>query len=114
MWDVLHAVVGVALWVWGFWALYVLVMGLYRAKLDGRLTGVALWLGWPWYAFGWAVDLLSNIFLATVLFVDPPRELMVTIRFQRYMRGPDGWRKVVASWVCTNLLDYFDPTGKHC
>ena len=25
-----------------------------------------------------------------------------------------GWREVVAAWFCFNLLNAFDPGGKHC
>lgn len=112
--SVLHAAGMLVLWVWGFWALYVLIMGFYRAKLDGRLTGMVLWLAFPWYALGWAVDLVSNLTLATVLFADLPREALVTARLKRYMAGEPGWRKRFAGWVCANLLDLFDPQGRHC
>jgi hypothetical protein len=33
--------------MWTFWAVYVLVMGVYRAHLSGRLGTVALILGLP-------------------------------------------------------------------
>lgn len=38
------------------WLLYVLVMGLYRAKLQKRLSRVALVLGFPVYALGYLLD----------------------------------------------------------
>lgn len=102
------------MWLWVFWALYVLIMGIYRAKLDGRLTGVLLFLSWPWYMLGLTVDFISQMTIATLVFMDLPRELLVTTRLQRYMREGPGWRRSVAGWVCDNLLDVFDPTGSHC
>ena len=41
---------------YALWLLYVLVMGLYRAQLQGRLSRVALVLGFPVYAIGYLLD----------------------------------------------------------
>jgi len=60
------------------------------------------------------VDLLMNITLATLLFVDWPRELLVTSRLKRYKAGQDGLRKSVATWVCESFLNPFAPDKKHC
>ena len=102
-----------------FWLLYILVMGLYRASLDGRLTGVAKWLAYPIVILAILIDLICNWTIATVLFLEFPllywgRPDLVTSRLARYIAGADGWRKVMAMWLCHNLLDYFDPSGTHC
>jgi hypothetical protein len=102
------------LFLWGFWLLYILVMGLYRAHLQGRLGKVATVLAYPAVLLGYAVDAFSNITLATLFFADLPRELLVTTRLKRYKAIDDGWRKAAAEWICTNLLDPFDPSGDHC
>lgn len=100
-------------WLWCFYGLYALVMGVYRAHLAKRLSRVSYLLLGPWVALGYVVDVLTNITLASVVFVEVPREWLVTTRLQRYVGGT-GWRKAMASWVCNTLLDPLDPTGEHC
>lgn len=104
------------LWLLGFWYLYVLVMGLYRAHLDKRLTGPMLWLAGPALVVGYAVDLVSNWTLASLFFLEPPRRPLelVTDRLTRHIQTGDGWRHDFAKSICVNLLDFFDPSGKHC
>ena len=101
--------------LWAFWALYVLVMGLYRAHLSGRLSRPAFVLGLPWVVVGYTLDVIAQYTIACVFFLDLParREWLVTQRLQRYSAG-SGWRKVKADWICTHLLDVFDPKGDHC
>ena len=101
--------------LYGFWALYVLVMGIYRAHLSGRLPWPAYALGMPWVGIGYLVDIVAQYTIATVYFWDLPRkgEHLVTDRLIRYSAGT-GWRKVKADWICSNLLDVFDPRGDHC
>lgn len=99
---------------WAGWGLYVLTMGLYRAHLQGRLDGMARILALPFVVVALVVDTLANLSIASLVFLDPPRELLVTDRLLRYMRKDDGWRRDVAMWICDNLLDPFDPSGNHC
>lgn len=99
---------------WILWALYVMVMGVYRAHLARRLTTTAKILAAPWVVFGFAVDVLVNITLASVIFLEPPRDLLVTSRLQRHVTTTNGWRRDLAVWICNHLLDVFDPSGNHC
>lgn len=39
--------------LWAFWAMYVLVMGIYRAHLAKRMTPVTLALSLPFVALGY-------------------------------------------------------------
>lgn len=115
----LYAALAALGYLWAFWLLYVLTMGLYRASLAGKLTHVALVLGSPFVILAIAVDLLANWTLATMWFREwPPlawgRPDLVTSRLSRYIDGPEGWRKAHATWLCHNLLDSFDPSGTHC
>ena len=114
---VVNLYLAAALFPWLFWALYVLVMGVYRAHLAKRLSVSAYTFGVPWVAIGYGVDILANLTFASVVFLDPPREWLVTDRFKRYIKDPaeyGAWRYHIALWVCTHLLDVFDPTGDHC
>lgn len=102
-------------YLWAFWAVYVLVMGIYRAHLSGRLTGPNRVLGLPVVLLGYAMDTITNLTLACLVFLDVPREWLVTTRLIRYRdAAPDGWRGKLAAWICDRLLDPFDPTGDHC
>lgn len=101
-------------YLWAFWAIYVLVMGLYRAYLAKRLTPLTIALSVPILAVGYAMDALTNLTLASLIFAEPPREVLVTTRLKRHIAESAGWRFVLALYVCDNLLDVFDPTGDHC
>ena len=110
----MNYVAGTIIYLWLFWGLYVLVMGIYRAHLAKRLSRAGYVMGLPWVTAGYVIDILANLTIATALFLEPPREWLVTTRFIRYKAGPPGWRRSIADWVCTHLLDDFDPTGDHC
>jgi len=103
-----------ALYLWLFWLLYVLVMGLYRAHLSGRLGPVATALGSPALVVGYVADVVCNLTIATVMFAELPREALVTTRLERHLGDGVGWRCKLATWICHNLLDVFDPRGQHC
>lgn len=95
------------------WVLYLAIMNLQRARNSGVLTLVAHRFGLPILYIGLLVDFLVNIFVLTIIFADPPREWLVTSRLTRYWDGPPGWRRDLAHWYAINLLDDFDPSGKH-
>ena len=113
----LAAFAWVLAYLYGFWLLYVLIMGFYRAWLAGKLTLAAKVLASPAIVVGYLVDLFANWTLATLWFRElPSRPLeLVTNRLSRYIgtKG-DSWQKQHADWVCKTLLDYFDPAGVHC
>ncbi len=113
-WRVLEVFGAVLAIMWTFWAVYVLVMGVYRAHLSGRLGTVALVLGLPIVIVGILLDIAVNFFIATFLFLDLPRELMMTNRMIRYRKTDCGWRSKLSAWICDHLLDIFDPSGNHC
>ena len=98
-----------------FWYVYILVMGIYRAHLAKRLHGAVLALCMPAVVLGYLMDVLANLTIATLVFLEPPREWLVTKRLQRHIAaGARSWRGRIATVVCDNLLDVFDPTGNHC
>jgi hypothetical protein len=101
-------------YLWLGWSIYVMIMGMYRAYLDDRLKGLKLVMSAPWIAVGVIMDISANLFLAPLIFLDYPKEWLVTSRLQRYMKTESGWRRTIAEYVCENLLDIFDPSGEHC
>jgi hypothetical protein len=110
----LHTLAAVAAAMWVFWAGYVFTMGLYRAKLQGRLKGLSLLLAAPIVAVAFVLDFLAQMTVFTLVFADPPRHWLVTHRLRAYLLQPGGWRHRWAARLCRHLLDPFDPTGSHC
>lgn len=100
--------------LWLLWAMYVLIMGVYRAYLAKRLTLVTLSLSAPFIAMGYIMDVVANVTIASIVFLEAPRELLVTTRLDRHVAQGRGWRSELAGWICDHLLDVFDPTGNHC
>jgi hypothetical protein len=100
--------------VYALWLFYLAVMHLARAREAGTLSRPALYLGYPLFLIGYALDVFVQMVLATVLFLDLPREWTLTGRLKRYIAGPEGWRETVAIWMCAHLLNAFDPDGRHC
>lgn len=99
-----------------FFYLYILTMGIYRAHLSKRLTGLNKVLCYPIVILAVIVDVVAQYTIATLFFLDLPDsgERLVTARLQRYVASGKGKRYLIASYICDNLLDPFDPTGEHC
>lgn len=96
------------------WVLYLAIMSLYRAKEEGKLSTAAKVMGYPFLALGYIADTLLNCTVGTVLFLELPREFLLSPRVARHKLAGKGYRKVVAAYICDNLLDPFDPSGCHC
>ena len=99
---------------YALWIFYLAVMSLYRAQLNGTLSKLALILGYPILFIGLLLDLIVNVFVATVFLLDIPRELTVSERMTRLVKSKSAWRRNSACWFCQKFLDVFDPNGKHC
>lgn len=95
------------------WTLYLAVMHLDTARRQGQLTTAAKVIGYPILAVGLAVDVLFNALWGSLLFLEPPHELLFTDRISR-LNDAAGWRGRLACWICLELLDPFDPKGRHC
>jgi hypothetical protein len=100
--------------VYGLWVFYLAVMNLQRARNAGTLDVWAYRFGLPVFVVGWLLDFVVNIAVLSFIMLEPPRELLVTSRLKRHIATGTGWRCSMARWVCSNLLDAFDPSGCHC
>jgi len=98
--------------VYALWVFYLAVMNLKRANDAGKLSKPAKFFGTPVLVIGYVLDFVSNL-IFTLPFLDFPRETTVTARLKRYAAGPDGWRKRAALWFADDMLDDFDPSGRH-
>lgn len=95
------------------WVLYLAIMNLQRVRDLGNLPKPAYYLGTIILYVGLLFDLILNQTCVTIMFLDLPREFLVTQRLKRYKHGKDGWRKSFGNWWSINLLDPFDPKGIH-
>lgn len=93
-----------------FWLLFIVVMAGKAAW--PQLPIVARVLLAPAALVGYLMDVFFNLVIATILFLDLPREWTFTERLDRY-KQEGGWRGDVAKWICSNLLDPFQ-VGGHC
>ena len=62
------------------------------------------------------LDFTMQCTFFTIFFFDLPRELLVTRRLERYRTAAyvNTWRQKVATSICTQALNPFDPTRHHC
>ncbi len=95
------------------WTMYLAVMNLKRARDKGTLPNAAKCFGYPILIVGYVLDILFNLIVGTVLFLELPREFVFTSRLSRHLSS-NGYKFKVAIWICKNLLDPFDPSGGHC
>lgn len=101
-----------ALLLYVLWIFYLAVMNLKRAWAAGNLNRTARILAAPVVVVGFALDIVSNIFPMSILFLEPPEELTVTARLSRHIRDSTGWELALAQWFIP-ILDPFDHTGHH-
>lgn len=96
------------------WMLFLAIMTLERARDAHAISVPVKVLGSAILFIGYLCDFLLNLVIGTLLFMEFPREALLSPRVARLQKGEDGYRKTVAAWICANLLDPFDPSGCHC
>jgi len=97
-------------YIYVFWLLFIVTMAGKAAW--PKLTTVPRVLIAPAALVALFLDVFFNIFIATILFLDLPREWTFTQRLERY-KPDQSWRGRLARWICSNLLDPFQ-VGGHC
>jgi hypothetical protein len=114
--DLINTLLFAVLYMYVFWCAYIAVMGVYRAYLSNRLFGITKILSIPLVIVGLIIDVFAQYTIAVIIFLDAPqwKEHLVTLRLIRYVNKETGWRNKLASYICKNLLDVFDPSGNHC
>jgi hypothetical protein len=119
------------------WVFYLAVMHLQEARDAGRIKPESLSLAKVVLYIGLFIDCAYNMTWATLIYLDPPREFLVTQRLKRYKYGYNtyrlmrdeegrirlfrvfvmstvtGWRLQLTEWFALVLLDWADPSGKH-
>lgn len=107
----------VTAWVYmlTFYTLYIAAINIYE-----DWASIAPWLKvliWPIPAvMVGCFDIPFNLIAATVIFFDFPQELTLTSRLARY-KSPataPGLRKDIAQTICSDALNPFAPSKRHC
>jgi hypothetical protein len=99
--------------LYAMWVLFLASMTLIRARQAGTMTRTASILGTPIILITVIIDVVINLTIGTLLFLERPQEPTLSQRLGRLCRTGN-WRGKLACWICTQLLDQFDPSGQHC
>ena len=92
------------------WVYYVAIIRLYRER--ATLNPAAKTMAYVGTLIGVPLDIFLNL-CVTVLLLDWPHEITLSQRLSR-LNDTGGWRGDVSRWICAELLDPFDPAGRHC
>ena len=95
-----------------FFILYVASMGMVRAHKEGKLNSILWVLCVPFVALSWVIDVIHNITLFTLLYLEFPRELTVTERLKRHV-SEHTFRGKLSRWIAETVLNPFDYSGNH-
>jgi hypothetical protein len=102
------------LFLWIFYAFYLACMSLVRAYNEKKLTLSMKILGYPILLCGLLLDFIANITIFSVLFLQIPREFLVTARLKRNLKVGKGWRYKFSKFICEQLLSNVDVDYNHC
>ena len=96
-----------------FYVVYLAAINVWRNRSD--VSRWVLILLSPMLGVMAVMDTIMNWTIFTVLTLDLPREWFVTSRLERYRaQVRQDWRHHLANFICTKLLNPFDPTKQHC
>ena len=99
--------------IWTLWVIYAAMMRLKQVRDAGKLTVAMKVLGYPVLLFGLVIDLVLNVTVGSLLFLEIPREYTLSERLWRHSQESTGYRQKVAEVIRVNLLDAIDPAGVH-
>lgn len=95
------------------WVFYLALMNLKRNREE--LSIVTKIFAYPMIVIGVSSDVLFNFFWGSILFLELPKEWLMTTRLKRHLNDhKKDWRDRNANWFCRHFLNPFDPTGNHC
>ena len=88
------------------WLLWIVVMGLSRARDEGRLAPSTIRVGKfvGYAALVW--DVFCNMLPCTLFFLQLPHEPTLSQRLRRLVMTA-GWRSKLATWVAVELVNPF-------
>jgi hypothetical protein len=107
----LLVVLATVLFMADMWTAYLAVMNLKRNIKN--ISPVAKPFAYFLLARGLLLDVMFNLVIGSVSFLELPREWLFTHRCERWI-GDQRWRGCVARFWCHHFMDGFDPGGRHC
>ena len=113
MYSLLWIVGGGFLILWFLALFYFSVMNLKRVRDRGELTKFMYVIGMPMLWIGLVFDLLANVLVFSILFLELPREPLVTGRLKRHKYHGTGWRHEMALWWEKHIDPFDDKPGGH-
>ena len=90
---------------------YLAIMNIARSK--GSLDKFQKIVFAPIVLIGLVLDVLFRWTVGAIVLLDISPNALFTSVLQRHVRK-DTWRGKVARFICSKLLDEFDPSGRHC
>lgn len=98
------------LWTWVF---YVAVMG-FKDKL-AVMSPVARFHAYAaLFLFGYPLDVIANVIVSALAFQRLPKHWLLTGTLKYWIAADDERRAKWAGYLCRDLLNPFDPSGRHC
>lgn len=95
------------------WIFYVAIMHL-KMKLP-TMSPVAKFHAYlALFLFGYPLDVIANVIVSLLAFQRPPKNWLLTGTLKWWIASPDKRRAKWAGYICRDLLNPFDPSGKHC
>ena len=110
---ILYILLGAVFFVLQTWAYYLAVMNLMEARDEGNLTTPAKVMGYAVLIIGYPLDIILNVFIGSILFLELPKDPMFTSRVSRWYNSKT-WRGTQARFWCHHFLDPFEEDLKHC
>ena len=104
----------ILLTLWALWVLYIAMMNIKRVEATQAMPLRVKILVYPTIVVFELVEIVANVFVCSIIFLDWPREVRVSDRLRRYWVKPEkyGWRLHIVKFL-KPMLDPFDPAGPH-
>jgi hypothetical protein len=100
--------IGAPIAVFILWVMFVIVMTMAQLRDAGRLSPLMINVGLTIAYVGLVWDVLCNIFIASVVFLEVPFEATVSARMRRLVTTV-GWRADLAIWFAEVTMNPFCP-----
>lgn len=111
-WILKYFVLVPLLLIYALYIYFCALTNLQRVYQANKLTLLGKCFAYPSVVIGVGIDVIVNTFIATVVFMEFPKEWTLSMRLKRYLETGSGYRLAVAKWI-EPVLDPLDPSGDH-
>lgn len=113
IWAVHHPAQFIACEIVGTWVYYLAMCSLKRANDADKIPQILRPLCYVLLGGFLLADAFFNVTVGTIFFLQLPRQWLFTARCKENKQRWD-WRGRQADFWCANMLNPFDPSGRHC